>query len=81
MGFVMAFAPEADVTIEGEGATTEYRFNRNVIAHRFCATCGVQVHGRGSMPDGTRTVMVNVNCLEGVDARALHAHAYDGASL
>ncbi len=34
----------------------------------------------GQNPDGSRVVAVNVNCLDGVDARALAAHHYDGAS-
>ena len=80
MGFVLAFTPEAGATVEGEEATTEFRFNKHVISHRFCATCGVQVYGRGAMPDGAPVVAVNLNCLDGVDARALPAHHYDGAS-
>ena len=81
MGFVLAFAPIEKFTLEaGEGATTEYLFNRHTISHRFCATCGVEAYAMGQKPDGSRVVAVNVNCLDGVDARALAAHHYDGAS-
>ena len=81
MGFVLAFAPIESFTLEaGEGATTEYLFNRHAISHRFCATCGVEAYAMGQNPDGSRVVAVNVNCLDGVDVRALAAHHYDGAS-
>ena len=81
MGFVLAFAPIEKFTLEaGEGATTEYLFNRHAISHRFCSTCGVEAYAMGQNPDGSRVVAVNVNCLDGVDARALAAHHYDGAS-
>ena len=32
------------------------------------------------MPDGTPMVAINVNCLDGVDARALPARPFDGAA-
>jgi hypothetical protein len=81
MGFVLAFAPEDKFTLEaGEGATTEYLFNKHAISHRFCATCGVEAHALGTNPDGSRVVAVNVNCLDGVDPRAVKAFHYDGAS-
>ena len=35
----------------------------------------------GAMPDGTAMAAVNVNCLVGVDARALRAQHVDGASV
>lgn len=35
----------------------------------------------GALPDGTPLAAVNVNCLDGVDPRALTATRYDGASL
>ncbi|EPX87399.1 hypothetical protein ruthe_00469 [Rubellimicrobium thermophilum DSM 16684] len=82
MGFVLAFAPIAAFRLEsGEDATTEYRFNRGVIAHRFCRVCGVEAYATGQGPDGTPMVAVNVNCLDGVDPRALTPGFYDGASV
>lgn len=79
MGFVMAFTKAADAEIGGEEQTTEYLFNKNAISHRFCSVCGVQVYGRGTMPDGTPTVMVNVNCLDGVDLRSLQVCHHQGS--
>ena len=81
LGSVLAFAPAGKFHLEaGEGATTEYLFNKHAISHRFCTTCGIQAYSMGSMPDGAPMAAVNVNCLDGVDPRALTAHHFDGAS-
>ena len=84
LGSVLVFAPLEAFTLEkGEGATTEYLFNRRAIAHHFCTTCGIESFAYGAMPDGSRVVAVNVNCLDGVDARAIAARAkhVDGRSF
>lgn len=67
----------------GEGALTEFLFNRMAIRHLFCKTCGIESFAYGAMPDGTEMVAVNVNCLEGVDPRAIAAtaQAVDGRSF
>lgn len=83
LGAILTFAPRAAFSFEsGEDATTEYLFNKHVISHRFCPTCGIQTFGFGQLPDGTPTVAVNVNCLDGVDPLQVRrtATVYDGAS-
>ncbi|MRX50620.1 GFA family protein [Paracoccus sp. S-4012] len=79
LGSVLTFVPADAVTFLRDGST-EYRFNRKVIGHHFCPVCGIQTHGLGEM-DGKPIVAVNVNCLEGVNARELPSRAMDGASL
>jgi hypothetical protein len=79
LGLVLAFAPAADFTLlRGADALTEYTFNRNVIRHQFCRSCGVQTFAFAPGPDGTPMVAINVNCLDGVDPRALPARHVDG---
>ena len=81
LGSVLAFAPrDAFRLLRGEDALTEYTFNRHVIRHRFCRVCGIEPFAYGAMSDGTPMVAINLNCLDGVDARALPARAFDGAS-
>jgi hypothetical protein len=81
LGSVLAFTPRASFTLlSGADALTEYTFNRHVIRHQFCRTCGIQPFAYGRMPDGTPMAAINVNCLDGVDARALPARRFDGAS-
>jgi hypothetical protein len=81
LGSVLAFAPQGAFTLlRGEAALTEYTFNRNMIRHQFCRICGIEPFAYGAMPDGTPMAAINVNCLDGVDARALPARHFDGAS-
>jgi hypothetical protein len=81
LGSLLAFAPRSAFTLlRGEGATTEYQFNKHVIHHLFCTTCGVQSYATGRTPDGSEMVAINVNCLDGVDPRSLAFTTVDGAS-
>lgn len=81
LGAVLAFTPASGFhQTAGADGMAEYRFNKNVIAHRFCPTCGIETFAMGQTPDGTPIVAVNVNCLEGVDPRALATLSVDGAS-
>jgi hypothetical protein len=82
LGSVLAFAAgEAFTLNSGSDNLTEYQFNKHLIHHQFCKTCGVQGFSFGATPDGRQMVAVNVNCLDGVDARSLPSEAFDGAAL
>ena len=82
MGFVLAFAPADKFTLEaGEGATTEYLFNKHHIRHRFCDTCGVQTFARGTSPDGSEMVAVNVRTLADIEPWSWTAQRVDGRSF
>lgn len=81
LGSVLAFAPREAFTLNaGEDNLTEYRFNTMKLRHLFCKTCGIQGFSYSEKPDGTAMVAIKVNCLEGVNPRALSPHAHDGAS-
>ena len=58
-----------------------YRFNKHVIAHRFCTTCGIHPFGEAIDPSGKRMAAINVRCLEGVDLATLPVQHFDGRSL
>jgi hypothetical protein len=82
LGWVMAFAPRAKVAIaKGEGATTQYLFNKERIRHQFCPVCGIEPFAFAQGKDGVEMVAVNVNCLDGVDPRALKSRPVDGRSM
>ena len=77
-GLVLTFVPATQFELtSGADALTEYRFNKKVIAHQFCSTCGVESFARGAMPDGTQMAAINVRCLEGVDVEKLDVTPYD----
>ena len=80
LGFVLTFVPKADFHLTSDGPVTEYLFNRMVIQHRFCPTCGIESYALGKGPDGMEMVAINVNCLDGVDPRALSSTAVNGAA-
>lgn len=82
LGSILVFAPrEAFRLLKGEEALSEYRFNRKVIRHLFCRTCGIESFAYGEMPDGTQMVAINVNCLDGVEPSALSPRPVDGRSF
>lgn len=81
-GMLLAFVPGENVTIlSGEEMLTEYRFNKEHIAHLFCKVCGAQPFGRANDAEGKLTYAINVRCLEGVDAESLEINQFDGKSL
>jgi len=82
-GTLYTFMPATDLTVHGgEESLTDYQFGRKTIHHTFCSVCGVRPFARGTAPDGTEMVGVNVGCLEGVDRNALEpTMKYDGRSL
>jgi hypothetical protein len=81
-GGLLAFTKATDFELEsGEDALTDYQFNRNVIHHLFCSTCGILSFGRGIAPDGSEMVAINARCMDGVDLTALDVKDFDGKSI
>ncbi|GGA90783.1 aldehyde-activating protein [Brucella endophytica] len=80
-GSILAFTPAENFEMEkGEKKLTEYRFNTKKIEHLFCEDCGVESFSRGTMPDGTKMVAINLRCLEGVDVADLKPTPFNGRS-
>ena len=79
-GTMLAFVPAGSFTLRsGEGDLADYQFNKHVIHHLFCKTCGIKAFARGQKPDGTQMIAINARCLEGVDVDTLKVHKVDGA--
>jgi hypothetical protein len=82
LGSLLTFVPAANFRLlKGDGATTEYQFNRHNIHHLFCSTCGIQSFARGKRPDGAEMVGINVRCVDDVDLDKLTVKHFDGKSL
>jgi len=64
--------------LSGGDELTDYRFNRKVIHHVFCRTCGVGSFSKGENEDGAEGFGVNVRCLDDIDVEALTLTLYDG---
>ena len=58
-----------------------YTFNRHVIRHQFCTTCGCAPFAEGTGPGGQPMVEINLRCAEGIDLDSLEITKFDGASL
>lgn len=81
-GHILAFVPRAQMTVLGdEAAITTYRFNKQVIQHKFCKVCGCAPFGEGEMPDGTKMAAINLRCIDGLDLSAVTITDVDGASF
>jgi hypothetical protein len=79
-GTFLQFVPEDKFTLEkGEDNLTDYQFNKHVIHHVFCKTCGIKSFARGQGPKGP-TVAINVRCLDGVDPFTVKTQHFDGKS-
>lgn len=61
--------------LSGEDALTTFTFNRHKGQHRFCSICGIQPFAVGSI------AVINANCLDDVDPRALKPEHVDGRSV
>src|SRR5258707_12200341 len=64
-------APNSFQLRAGEDNLKEYLFNKHAIRHQLCIDCGVDVFARGSKPDGTAVVALNVSCIDGIELASL----------
>lgn len=77
----LGFAPESNFKlISGQTNLSDYQFGQKRIHHLFCKNCGVSSFGKATMPDGTKMVSINLNCLDD-DTSKLPLHHYDGKNL
>ena len=83
LGLLLAFAPiDKFELLRGESDLKIYRFNKHMIQHQFCATCGVQSFAIGTHPKtGAKLAAINVRCLDGIDVDSLTKKKVDGRSL
>ncbi len=80
-GYLHHFTTSDRLTLETAREEIQvYRFNKHVIRHQFCRTCGCAPFNEGVGPKGPM-VSVNLRCVEGIDLDALTIRQFDGASL
>ena len=81
-GLLLSFVPADAFTLTaGEDFLTEYRFNREKIAHKFCKICGVECFGQGMNSKDEPTYAVNVRTIDDVDLLKIDRMPFDGKSL
>jgi hypothetical protein len=81
-GSLLWFAPRDRLRLlTDEDAAAAYLFNKHVITHRFCPTCGIHPYGEGVGPDGKAMVAINLRTLEDFDLDRVPVTHFDGRSL
>ncbi len=81
-GSLLWFVPREQLkllTPENNAAT--YQFNKHLIQHRFCPSCGIHPYGEGSDPKGQRMAAINIRCLEDLDLASIPVTHFDGRAL
>jgi hypothetical protein len=81
-GSLLWFVPrDALHLLTPEDNAGDYTFNRHVIRHRFCKTCGIHPYGEGVDPQGNRMAAINIRCLEDIALDRVPVQHFDGRSL
>jgi hypothetical protein len=81
-GALMWFVPRDKLNLlTPEEAASTYSFNKHVIKHRFCPTCGIHPYGEGVDPKGNRMAAINLRCIDDLDLTTLPVTEFDGRSL
>jgi hypothetical protein len=80
-GSLLWFVPRDQLKLKTpEDAASTYEFNKHVIKHRFCPTCGIHPYGEGKDPTGNAMAAVNLRCIENLDLARIPVHHFDGRS-
>ncbi|HWU82264.1 MAG TPA: GFA family protein, partial [Methylophilaceae bacterium] len=78
-GTLMWFVPREKLhLLTPDDAASTYTFNKHLIRHRFCPTCGIHPYGEADGPDGKPMAAINLRCIEGIDLDAIPVKHYDG---
>jgi hypothetical protein len=81
-GSLLWFVPREKLRLlTPEETASTYTFNKHVIKHRFCPTCGIHPYGEGVDPKGNRMAAINIRCLEGIDLASVPVQNFDGRSM
>ncbi|AMO21874.1 GFA family protein [Ramlibacter solisilvae] len=80
-GSLLWFVPRESLTLlTPENASSVYKFNKHVIAHHFCPSCGIHPYGEGRDPQGRAIAAINIRTLEDVDLAEIAVTPFDGRS-
>jgi hypothetical protein len=78
-GSLLWFVPRAQFRLRTpEDAAATYTFNKHVIKHRFCPTCGIHPYAEGTDPKGNAMAAINLRCIDGLDLAAIPVQEFNG---
>ena len=79
MGPVETLAREVVLVEEQPGIRSTYAFGTGAAQHHFCSRCGVHVFVEPRLAPGR--YLINLGCIDGVDALRLPETIFDGKAL
>jgi hypothetical protein len=81
-GSLLWFVPRQDLVLNSpEEKAGTYTFNKHLIKHRFCHTCGIHPYGEGIDPDGHAVAAINLRCIQDIDLSSVPVEYFDGKSM
>jgi hypothetical protein len=81
-GSLLWFVPREDLHLSSPGdLANTYTFNKHVIKHHFCPTCGIHPYGEGVDPNGKAMAAINIRCIENIDLASVPVQHFDGRSI
>lgn len=81
-GVLMWFVSQDKLQLlTSEQALRTYTFNKHLIKHHFCSTCGIHPYGEGVAPNGNQTAAINIRCLEDFDIDSVPIKHFDGRAI
>ncbi len=81
-GSLLWFVPRDQLRLlTPESAIGSYTFNKHVIQHHFCRSCGIHPYGEGVDPKGNPVAAINIRCLENLDLASVPVTHFDGRAL
>ncbi len=81
-GYLLWFVPREKLQLKSpDSALATYTFNKHVIRHHFCPTCGCAPFGFGTDPQGNAMAAINARCLENLELDTLTINKVDGRSF
>ena len=81
-GSLLGFVPQDKVRLlTPRHQMRSYTFNKHIIQHHFCPTCGIHPIAEAKDRAGNPTAAINLRCLEGFDVGGLKIKKFNGAAL
>ncbi len=80
-GSLLWFVPRDKLRLlTSEEDVGTYTFNKHVIQHHFCGTCGIHPYAE-AVHKGKPMAAVNIRCLESIDLASIPVKHFDGRSM
>ncbi len=81
-GSLLGFVPRENLKLlTPQDRMATYLFNKHIIRHHFCKTCGIHPLAEAKDRSGKPTAAINLRCLENFDIGALKIKKFNGAAL